>query len=124
MKYPLTTAFFALTLAVQVSAVAAEEVRIEHNGLTLNANLEKADASWPAGPVVLMTHGTLAHRGLEIIEGLQGEDTSVKGLAEAVEAVADGERVRLTVIDGADHFFRDLYAEDIADAVAEQVGLD
>ncbi len=86
--------------------------------------IEKADASWPAGPVVLMTHGTLAHRGLEIIEGLQGEDTSVKGLAEAVEAVADGERVRLTVIDGADHFFRDLYAEDIADAVAEQVGLD
>jgi pimeloyl-ACP methyl ester carboxylesterase len=47
------------------------------------------------------------------------EDTVVPDLIEKVEPLADGERVTLVVIDGADHFFRDLYAEDIADAIAE-----
>lgn len=43
------------------------------------------------------------------------EDQVVKGLAARVQPVADGARVRLEVIDGADHFFRDLYADDVAD---------
>jgi alpha/beta superfamily hydrolase len=47
------------------------------------------------------------------------EDTAVRGLPEKVEPLADGERIQLLVIDGADHFFRDLYSEDIADTVAE-----
>ena len=47
------------------------------------------------------------------------EDTAIKGLPEKVEPLADGKHVQLMVIDGADHFFRDLYSEDIADAVAE-----
>jgi len=55
-----------------LSAVHAEEVELEQEGLTLNASLEKADASWPAGPVVVMVHGTLAHNGMEIITTLQG----------------------------------------------------
>jgi alpha/beta superfamily hydrolase len=45
------------------------------------------------------------------------EDDVVEGLVEAVQPLADGERVNLIVLDGADHFFRDLYAEEIADAV-------
>jgi len=48
----------------------ADEVTLKHAGLTLNANLEKT-ASWPAGPVVLVVHGTLAHNGMELIAGLQ-----------------------------------------------------
>ena len=52
------------------------------------------------------------------------EDTAVKGLPEKVEPLADGERVQLMVVDGADHFFRDLYSEDIADAVAEMLTVD
>lgn len=52
------------------------------------------------------------------------EDTAVKGLPEKVEPLADGERVQLMVVDGADHFFRDLYSEDIADAVAEMLAVD
>ena len=51
--------------------VQAEEIKLTHGGLTLNANLEKTDG-WPADPVVLMTHGTLGHNGLEIIAALQG----------------------------------------------------
>ncbi len=279
----------------------ADEVKLPYQGITLNANLEKSADSWPAGPVVLMTHGTLAHRGMEIMAGLQSmfadrgisslainlglglddrtagmydcatththrhtdavaeigawldwlkaqgatnvallghsrggnqaarfaaastdpvvtaviliapqtwskedaaadyekrygkplapllakaralvdagkgdtlmapvdfvyceqtsataaafvsyyapdpdmdtpavipgikspvlvvagsEDTAVKGLPEKVEPLADGERVQLLVVDGADHFFRDLYSEDIADSVAELLGVD
>jgi pimeloyl-ACP methyl ester carboxylesterase len=281
--------------------VLAEEVKLPHQGMTLNASLEKSADSWPAGPVVLMTHGTLAHRGMEIMAGLQSmfadrgisslainlalglddrpagmydcatphthrhtdavaeigawlgwlkaqgaekvallghsrggnqtarfaatttdpvvtaviliapqtwsaeyaaadyekrygkplapvlakaqalvesgkgdtpmdpvdfiyceqtsataaafvsyyatdpdmdtptvipgikvpvlvvagsEDTAVKGLPEKIEPLADGERVQLLVVDGADHFFRDLYSEDIADAVAELLGIE
>ena len=279
----------------------ADEVKLQHDGMTLNASLVTSADSWPAGPVVLMTHGTLAHRGMEIMAGLQdmlsergisslainlslglddrsaamydcatphshrhtdavaeigawlewlkgqgvkkiallghsrggnqtarfaagtsdpavtaviliapqtwsaeyaaadyekrygkplepvlararelvdagkgdalvkpvdfiyceqtgataaafvsyytpdtdmdtpslvpaiklpvlviagSEDTAVKGLPEKVEPLADGERVQLMVVDGADHFFRDLYSEDIADAVAEMLAVD
>jgi pimeloyl-ACP methyl ester carboxylesterase len=49
----------------------AEQVQITHQDLTLNANLVKVDGNWPAGPVVLMTHGTLAHGNMEIMAGLQ-----------------------------------------------------
>ena len=47
------------------------------------------------------------------------EDQVVRGLEEAVTPLADGSRIRLEVIDGADHFFRDLYAEDLADITLE-----
>ena len=45
----------------------------------------------------------------------------VAGLAEKVEPIADGEKIRMEVLEGADHFFRDLYSEDIADMVAESL---
>jgi pimeloyl-ACP methyl ester carboxylesterase len=47
-----------------------------------------------------------------------GGDEVVKGLPERVRPLADGRRVRLAVIDAADHFFRDLFADEMADAVA------
>jgi pimeloyl-ACP methyl ester carboxylesterase len=52
-------------------SIQAGEVKLRHGDLTLNANLEKASGNWPAGPVVLLTHGTLAHNGMEIITALQ-----------------------------------------------------
>lgn len=69
MRKPLI--FLLLTLGLSSVAVAGV-VTLSHGGMTLNANLERAGSSWPAGPVVLMTHGTLAHRGMEIMAGLQG----------------------------------------------------
>ena len=60
-----------LTLALGArAALAAEEVKIEHRGLTLNGMLERTD-TWPAGPVVLMTHGSLAHNRMEIMATIQ-----------------------------------------------------
>jgi pimeloyl-ACP methyl ester carboxylesterase len=50
------------------------------------------------------------------------EDEVVRGLVEKVQPLADGQRVRLLVLDGADHSFRDLYAEEIADAVQALLG--
>jgi len=46
-------------------------------------------------------------------------DTVVEGLIEAVEPMADGEKIELAVVEDADHFFLDFYAEDAADAIAE-----
>lgn len=43
------------------------------------------------------------------------EDTVVKGLEKKVEPLADGKQVKLVVIDGADHMFRDLYLYDIVE---------
>ena len=50
------------------------------------------------------------------------EDNTVVGLVEKTGPQADGDRISLSVIDGADHFFRDLYAEEVADLVAELAG--
>jgi len=59
-----------LICTLALGTAQAEEVKLVHGGLTLNANLEKAQ-DWPAGPVVLMTHGTLAHGRMEIMATLQ-----------------------------------------------------
>lgn len=50
------------------------------------------------------------------------EDKVVKGLIEAVKPLADGKHIQLQVIDGADHFFRDLYAEEITETMIEFMG--
>jgi pimeloyl-ACP methyl ester carboxylesterase len=67
----ITLALFAAVL--WMSGLAhAEEVSIRHDGLTLLGELETPDGSSLAdGPLVLMTHGTLAHGGMEIMQALQ-----------------------------------------------------
>jgi pimeloyl-ACP methyl ester carboxylesterase len=46
-----------------------------------------------------------------------GADAIVPDLARRLAASLDGRLVRAVTIDGADHFFRDLYGEDAADAI-------
>jgi len=46
-----------------------------------------------------------------------GGDEIVRDAARRIAPLADGRRVRMEVIAGADHFFRDLFGEDAADAV-------
>jgi len=65
---------FATTLlatAICTSPALAETVEIQHNGLTLNAELELAEDSTLADGVLVITHGTLAHSGMELIAALQ-----------------------------------------------------
>lgn len=85
IRHPVSTSgpLLALTLALLASAPQAEEVGLAHESLTLNANLETAGDDWRQGPVVLMTHGTLAHGRMEIMEALQGalKDRGISSLS-------------------------------------------
>ncbi|MGI9384902.1 MAG: alpha/beta hydrolase, partial [Methyloligellaceae bacterium] len=45
-------------------------------------------------------------------------DTVVPDLAEALQRLAPSKKITMQVIEDADHFFRDLFAEDVADAIA------
>lgn len=65
-KILLSSCIFALTCSAQ-----AEEVSLGHNDLSLNANLQRIDDQPLSGRVMLITHGTLAHNGMEIIASLQ-----------------------------------------------------
>lgn len=64
----------------------------------------------------------LSRIGVPVLVIAGSADDTVVGLVEKTAPLADGDRVRLSVIDGADHFFRDLYAEEVADLVADIVG--
>lgn len=46
-----------------------------------------------------------------------GGDEIVTGVADALKGDGSG-TVKISVVDGADHFFRDLYGEDLADEIA------
>ena len=61
---------FILVSVVATQGAFAEEVKLQQGQLTLNANLDKAE-DWPAGPTVLITHGTLFHNKSELITALQ-----------------------------------------------------
>lgn len=58
-------------IALVLSPAQAEEVKLEDDGLTLNAELELAPGKELADGVILMTHGTLAHARMGIMRGLQ-----------------------------------------------------
>jgi pimeloyl-ACP methyl ester carboxylesterase len=52
-----------------ISKVIAQPVQIEHEGLTLNGNLESSGKDHRR--IFLIVHGTWAHSGMEIISSLQ-----------------------------------------------------
>ena len=62
-----TTALLLLT----TQPLFAQEVTTTHENLTLNAQMQLAEGSSLADGVVLITHGTLAHNKMELIETLQ-----------------------------------------------------
>ena len=72
MKRTFTTHLLAiLILALGNQSGYAEEVTLAHGAITLNARLEVADGKTLGDGVILLTHGTLAHNGMEIIRTLQ-----------------------------------------------------
>lgn len=60
-----------LVVASLLAPVHAEEVTTKLDDLTLRANLELASGKSMKDGVVLITHGTLAHNGMELIKSLQ-----------------------------------------------------
>lgn len=58
-------------LAATVASASAEEVSTRFRGLSLLGNLELAEGKGLESGVALIVHGTLYHRGMEIISDLQ-----------------------------------------------------
>jgi len=62
----------ALVLVLSVSSAAfADEVKITGGPYTLNGDLVIADGQEIADRIVLIVHGTLAHKDMDLIETLQ-----------------------------------------------------
>ena len=74
------------------------------------------------------TPGLLASIDVPVLVVLGTEDDATKGLPARLQPMASRKEITLAVIDGADHFFRDLYAYDVVEAVqafvAEAPGAD
>jgi pimeloyl-ACP methyl ester carboxylesterase len=68
------------------------------------------------------TPSLLKHIKKPVLVIAGSEDNVVANLVPDVEPLADGKRVQLQIIDGADHFFRDLYAEEAVDHIAVFIG--
>ena len=60
---------YVCTFVLVISAISvdAEEIKLQHKGVTLNAMLELASGKKVTDGVVLITHGALAHRDMESI---------------------------------------------------------
>lgn len=80
-------AMVPVTLAMPLASTPAradeEEVTLKHGDLTLNGRLVLAEGKSLADGVVLLTHGTLAHNGMELIEAHQTalEEREISSLA-------------------------------------------
>lgn len=61
----------AFTTLMLTTTAWAETITLKHHDLNVTANLETTGDNWQQGPVLLMTHGTLAHSKMEIMQTLQ-----------------------------------------------------
>lgn len=61
----------AILLGIAGGIVEAKEILLPYRGLVLNANLELAPGKKAADGVILITHGSLAHRGMESLLNFQ-----------------------------------------------------
>lgn len=60
-----------LALCLQFSIAEARDLVLEHKGINITANLVMAAGKTMSDPIVVMTHGTLAHNKMEIMSQLQ-----------------------------------------------------
>lgn len=63
--------YLGAVLLACAGSLEAKEVTIPYQGLTLNANLELAAGKKIADGAILITHGSLAHRGMESLLNFQ-----------------------------------------------------
>lgn len=111
------------TMAVLTALPAKSElVQLSHEGIGLqceNATVTAASfVSYYANEPRRNTPWLLPKIAKPTLVIAGGEDQIVTGLKELVEPLT-GENLRFLEVDGADHFFLDLYMEDVADAVEE-----
>ncbi len=70
-KHNFSVRIFGILLGLMSGLSGAEEIQLQHKGLTLNATLVLAEEQQISDGVLLLTHGTLAHNQMEIIATLQ-----------------------------------------------------
>lgn len=63
--------FASLLLLNSAQAAEIKEIKEKYNGLTVNANLMMADGKGYSDDIVLLTHGTLTHKGRSTYSHLQ-----------------------------------------------------
>jgi pimeloyl-ACP methyl ester carboxylesterase len=82
-KHQLLRMATVVTVLLVFQHSEAKEVKIKHGDLTLNANLNLAPGKSLADGIVLMLHGTLAHKNMEFMRGLQDAlvERSISNLA-------------------------------------------
>ena len=68
---PITLAFASMMLITLSSGAFAKEVKEKFDGLTVNANLVMASGATMQDNIVLLTHGTLTHKGRSTYNHLQ-----------------------------------------------------
>jgi len=72
MRIALAAILAVLSIFAAGPGAAGERaVTASYNGLTLNGRLVTADGKSPRDGVVLFTHGTLAHNGMELVRAVQ-----------------------------------------------------
>lgn len=87
-------AVFALSRVPEAVAAEPEAVQITHRGLRLNGNLALAEGKKVTDGLVLITHGTLAHNGMEVIRVMQAglTERGVNSLAITLSLGRDDRR--------------------------------
>lgn len=65
----------------------------------------------------LDTPSLIPHLKVPTLVVVAGADEVVVGLEQKVAPLVDGKRIRMSVIEDADHFFRDLNADDAVDVI-------
>jgi len=65
------------------------------------------------------TPGILKEIPVPVLVIAGSEDAVVKNLGDSVAPMADGTDLKFAMVDGADHFFLDLFADDVADFMIE-----
>ena len=72
MRFTLGTILAVLLIfAAGIGQAGERQVTASHKGLTLNGRLVTADGAGVRDGIVLFTHGTLAHNGMELVRAVQ-----------------------------------------------------
>jgi pimeloyl-ACP methyl ester carboxylesterase len=75
-------------------------------------------ASYHAYDSRLATFDLIKKMPMPVLVIAGSADEITPGVAEKTRLLGDGKRIHLVSIEGADHFFRDLYGEEAADAIS------
>ena len=100
----------AAAIVLLAAPLHAEEVTLEHDGIVLLADL--VEAGDDEAPVALITHGTLAHKDMELVEGLQ-DALAERGITSLAHTLSFGVDRRTGMADcSTPHTHRDTDADD------------